>query len=216
MKTKLFLTAAVLAAATAGAACAADDFQPAAKGTIMLNVRVSDAIPWANSPLTTNTGAATGLDIRASSSLMPTIGLSYFVTDNISVEVIAGSTYHQIKAVGGTTNLKVYDTWLLPPTVTAQYHFMSKSRLSPYLGAGLGYMEFFAGKNLTALNVNLSDNFAPSVNAGLDYALTGKWSANLDVKQILYSTHANVNSGAMGSNVPLNPTVVSVGVGYKF
>ena len=54
------------------------------------------------------------------------------------------------------------------------------------------------------------------MNAGLEYALTGRWSANLDVKQILYSTHANVNSGAMGSNVPLNPTVVSVGVGYKF
>ncbi len=92
MKLKLLLATAAAMAVTAGAAYAADDFQPAAKGTIMLNVRVSDALPVANNTVTTNTGVDTGLKARASDSVVPTIGLSYFVTDNVSFEVIAGVT----------------------------------------------------------------------------------------------------------------------------
>ena len=47
-------------------------------------------------------------------AIMPTIGLTYFLTDNIAVEVIAGTTQHTVKAVGGTTNVEVHKTWVLP------------------------------------------------------------------------------------------------------
>ena len=216
MKLKLMLATAAVMAVTAGAAYAADDFQPAAKGAILLNVRVSEALPVANNQITTNTGAATGLRVRASDSVTPTIGLSYFVTDHVSLEVIAGVTDHQIKAVGPKTNVVVANTWLLPPTVTAQYHVLPKSRLNPYLGLGAGYMEFFSGVNKNGFTVGLSDGFAPSLNAGVDYALSGKWSVNLDVKKIYFKTDANINNGALGSKVYLDPVVASVGVGYKF
>ncbi len=118
--------------------------------------------------------------------------------------------------MGPKTDVQIATTWLLPPTVTAQYHFASKSRVSPYIGAGLGYMQFFSGQNKNGFKVGLSDGFAPSLNAGLDYALTGKWSANIDVKKVFFQTHANINNGALGSKVSLDPVVASVGIGYKF
>ncbi len=46
---------------------------------------------------------------------MPTIGLSYFVTDKIAVEVIAGTTRHTVKAVGAGTDVEVHKTWCCRP-----------------------------------------------------------------------------------------------------
>jgi outer membrane protein len=160
MKLQLALAAALTVVAVQ--AHAAEDFQPKAKGTILLNVRVSDAISAANSPITTPTGGATGLKVQATDSVMPTIGLSYFVTDHVALEVIAGSTKHTIKAVGPGTDVAVKDTWLLPPILSAQYHFAPKQRFSPYVGAGLGYMAFYAGTNRNGFNLRLTNGWAPT------------------------------------------------------
>lgn len=216
MSFKLLLAAALAAGATATAAQAAEDFQPKAKGTILLNVRITDAMPVANDPIKTAAGAASGLNAKATDSVMPTIGLSYFVTDHVALEVIAGATKHTVKAVGGATNVAVRDTWLLPPIVSAQYHFAPKARVSPYVGAGLGYMAFFSGTDRNGFKLKLTNGFAPALEGGVDVALQGRWSANLDVKKVFFKTDANVNNGALGSKVYLDPLVVSAGVGYKF
>ena len=42
------------------------------------------------------------------------------------------------------------------------------------------------------------------------------WYANIDVKQIFVSTKAKLNGGAIVAHTDLNPTVVGVGVGYRF
>lgn len=215
MKLKLILTAAAALAAVAGAA-RAEDFTPKAKGVWMLNLRVSGALPTANSAIDTRAGAATGLKVNVTDSVMPTLGLSYFVTDSIAVEAIAGATKHTVKAQGTGVDVAVKDTWLLPPTVTVQYHIHPKDRLSGYLGAGAGYMVFFSGKDRNGYNVHLTDGFGPVVQGGLDLALTGRWSANLDVKKVFFRPTANINGGALTSKVFLDPLIVSVGAGYKF
>jgi outer membrane protein len=216
MKLKLALAVALLTATAAVQAHAAEDFQPKAKGTILLNVRVTDAISAANSPINTSAGVATGLNVKATDSVMPTIGLSYFVTDNVALELIAGSTQHTVKAVGPGTEVAVRDTWLLPPILSAQYHFLPKARFSPYVGAGVGYMAFYAGTNRNGFNLHLTNGFAPAVEGGFDVALSGRWSANVDVKKVFFKTDASVNAGALVSKVYLDPLVVSTGVGYKF
>lgn len=216
MNYKMLIVAAGLAAVAAGSAQAADDFQPKAKGLLLLNMRVTDAISFANSPIKTPAGAATGLYAKATDSVMPTIGISYFLTDNIALEAIAGATKHTIKAEGAGASVAVRDTWLLPPILAAQYHFLPKDRVSPYLGAGVGYMAFFSGTNRNGYAVDLSSGFAPAVQAGVDVALAGKWSANLDVKKVFFKTDATINRGALGSKVYLDPLIVSAGVGYKF
>ena len=82
-----FALAGVAALALAGTA-QAQDFQPKEKGTLMLNTRITSVAPDQKDPIVTAAGAATGLNAEVGDDVMPTIGLSYFLTDNVAVEVI--------------------------------------------------------------------------------------------------------------------------------
>ena len=210
-----FALAGVAALALAGTA-QAQDFQPKEKGTLMLNTRITSVAPDQKDPIVTAAGAATGLNAEVGDDVMPTIGLSYFLTDNVAVEVIAGTTKHDVKAKGGATDVLVHQTWVLPPIVSVQYHFNPKGQVSPYVGAGLNYMLFYSGKDKNGFKVDIDNGFGYSLQAGLDVALKGKWSANVDVKKVFFETDASINGGALKTKVKLDPLVASVGVGYKF
>jgi outer membrane protein len=146
MNTTIFAAAAVAVLAVGGGA-QAEDFTPKAKGDIVLNVRATGVVPQGTDPITTLAGAATGLRADASYDVMPTIGVTYFFTDNIAAEVIAGTTNHTVKAKGPGVDLKIKETWVLPPIVTLQYHFAPQARVSPYVGAGINYMLFYSGED---------------------------------------------------------------------
>lgn len=213
IRTALLAGAAVLAlAGTANA----QDFTPKHKGLIMLNVRATDVAPDANDAITTAAGAATGLHVDVKDDVMPTIGLSYFLTDHVAIEAIAGTTKHTVRAQGPGTNIAVHDTWVLPPVVSLQYHFAPDAKVSPYVGAGLNYMIFYSGKDKNGFTVKLKDGFGYALQAGVDVATTGPWSVNVDVKKVFFETDAKINGGTLKSKVNLDPWVVSAGVGYKF
>ena len=206
-----------VALSLAGAAAAhAEDFQPNAAGTWMVNLRVTDVISDEDAKIKTAAGVDTGLKADVSDDVMPTLGVTYFFTDNIAADLTLGTTRHSVKVLGLAGNPKVYETWVLPPVLTVQYHFNPKGRVSPYIGAGVNYMLFYSGSDKNGFTVDLDDGFGLAVQAGVDYALQGKYSLNADVKKVFFDTDANINSGALKSKVDLNPWVVSLGVGYKF
>ena len=215
MKTATAILAAGLALGLAGAA-SAQDFQPKAAGVKMLNVRLTTVDPEAGDPITTLAGAPTGLSAEVEYDVMPTIGLTYFLTDHVAVEAIAGTTQHEVKAVGPGTDIAVHKTWVLPPVVSLQYHFAPEAKVSPYVGAGINYMLFYSGKDKNGFRVDIDDGFGYALQAGVDVALKDRWSANLDVKKVFFETDASVNNGALKTKVKLDPWVVSAGVGYKF
>jgi len=191
-------------------------FVPKTKGSWMLNVRATGVSPDAGDPIVTAAGAATGLRAEVSDDVMPTVGLSYFITDNIAVEVIAGTTQHTVKAVGAGTDVEVHKTWVLPPVLSVQYHPYPAAKFSPYVGAGLNYMLFYGDKDKNGFKVKLDDGFGYALQAGADLALTGRYSLNVDVKKVWFETDATINDGALKSKVKLDPWVVSAGVGYRF
>ncbi|MFT4934897.1 MAG: outer membrane protein [Pseudoalteromonas distincta] len=215
MKTTAAGLAAGLALTLAGAA-QAQDFQPKAAGTKMLNVRVTSVDPEAGDPITTLAGAATGLRAEVDTDVMPTIGLSYFFTDNVAVEVIAGTTKHTVTAKGPTTDVKVKETWVLPPVVSLQYHFAPSAKVSPYVGAGVNYMIFYDGSDKNNFDLDIDNGFGFALQAGVDVAVSGPWSANVDVKKVFFETDATDNRNGVKSKVNLDPWVVSAGFGYKF
>ena len=92
MKTKMIVAAA--AALLAAGAAQAQDFQPKAKGDVVLNVRITDVAPSGSDPITTLAGASTGLRAKVGYDVMPTIGVTYFFTDHIAAEIIARSGEH--------------------------------------------------------------------------------------------------------------------------
>jgi outer membrane protein len=222
MKRKMTLAAAVAVmtlasgAATGAMAQSANDWQVARKGDWIVTGRITEVSSGADDSIFTGGGVDTGLNVDVGHDVMPTLGFTYFLTDNISVEAILGATQHQIRARGGGTDVAVHETWVLPPVVTLQYRPMPEARVSPYVGAGINYMLFFDGKDQNGFTVDLEDGFGYALQAGADIALTGPWTLNVDVKKVWFETEATINGGALTSDVNLDPWVVSVGFGRKF
>ncbi|MBA4804843.1 MAG: outer membrane beta-barrel protein [Brevundimonas sp.] len=221
MKRMMMLAAAGAMALVSGAASGAmaqdaGGWQVARKGDLIVTGRVTSVSSDADDSIMTAAGADTGLNVDVGADVMPTLGFTYFLTDNISVEAILGATQHEIKAKGGATDVAVHETWVLPPVVTLQYRPMPEARVSPYFGAGVNYMMFFEGEDKNGFEVELDDGFGYALQAGADVALTGPWTLNVDVKRVWFDTDATINGGALEADVGLDPWVVSVGVGRKF
>lgn len=222
MKRNMTLAAAVAVmtlatgAATGASAQTANDWQVARKGDWIVTGRITDVSSGSDDSIFTSAGVDTGLNVDVGNSTMPTLGFTYFLTDNLSVEAILGATQHEIRAQGGATDVAVHETWVLPPVVTLQYRPMPEARVSPYVGAGLNYMLFFEGQDRNGFTVDLEDGFGYALQAGADVAITGPWTLNVDVKKVWFDTTATINGGALTSDVNLDPLVVSVGFGRKF
>ena len=93
---------AFAAAVSVGGAVKADttaDFTPKHKGLVLVNVRFTDVIPQDGQPIYLADGTDTTLRTKITDSVVPTLGLTYFVTDNLAVDLIAGTSYHAISAV---------------------------------------------------------------------------------------------------------------------
>ena len=216
LKTLILTAAAVAAFAAPAMAQTTTAWEMPKKGDLIVTGRITDVFSQADNAITTAAGADTGLKVDVGDSVMPTLGFTYFLTDHLAVEAILGTTKHDIRAQGGATDALVHETWVLPPVVTLQYRPLSSGRISPYVGAGVNYMLFYSGKDKNGFTVDLDNGFGYALQAGADIGIQGPWSLNVDVKKVWFNTDANINDGALKSDVDLDPWVVSIGVGRKF
>lgn len=165
---------------------------------------------------------------KVDNSVMPEIDLTYMATDNIGFELIAATTKHTASGTTGTTGGigDLASTWVLPPTLTVQYHFNPHGKVRPYLGAGVNYTLFYDEKASAGLqkavgktNVHMSDSFGWAAQAGVDFDITPKVFLNLDVKYIDIDTTARLRTTAIGTQtvkLHLDPLVFGAGVGMRF
>ena len=120
--------------------------------------------------------------------------------------------------------LDLGDVWILPPTLTFQYHFNGKS-VRPYVGAGVNYTIFYGADGGSVINnVSYDNAFGFALQGGLDINLnpnSDKWFFNVDLKKIYLRTDATVDaSSALGAtvvaDVKIDPYVIGVGFGMRF
>jgi len=168
-----------------------------------------------------------GEKVSVDNSAMPEVDVTYMVTDHIGVELIASSTKHSASGRTGTTGGigKLASTWVLPPTLTVQYHPVVDGPVRPYVGAGVNYTLFYAenaSKGLEAAvgktKVSMSDSLGYALQAGVDIDLNKQLFLNLDAKYLDISTVATLRTTAAGTQkvkVDLNPIVFGVGVGFR-
>jgi outer membrane protein len=210
------LLTAVIAglAGLAAAAAQAQDTGRLGQGDLLLNLRFTDIAPTGSDR--TLSGAATGLHAKASYDVMPTVGLTYFLTDHVAVEAIAGTTKHTVRAAGPATAVKVKETWVLPPVVSLQYHFAPKAPVNPYVGAGVNYMLFYGGDDKNGFHFKVKDGFGAALQLGADVAAHDRWTVNIDVKKVFFDTTATDRVAGLRTKISLDPWVVSGGFGYRF
>jgi len=154
-------------------------------------------------------------------SVVPELDFTYFLTDNIGVELILGTTPHEVEAVDSPLGASVDlgDVWLLPPTLTVQYHLMPKGDFSPYVGAGVNYTIFYGEDSGAALSIDYENSFGFALQAGFDYKIGDNLYLNVDVKKLWLQTDVTVDAGLtsdINADVDLDPWIVGVGVGMIF
>lgn len=220
--------AAMLAASAAVAAPAQAQSQDQdtgiAAGDFLVRTRAIMVSPTEKAgPITP--GIPTG-SVSVGDSFMPEVDFTYMLTDNVGAELIVATTKHDIKGTGAIAGLgEVASTWVLPPTLTLQYHFTPSSHVRPYLGAGVNYSLFHSSKTSSTLNtalgpttIKLDDSFGYALQAGIDVDIGHNLFLNADVKYIDLDTTARLRTGAATNrvDVSLDPFVFGIGAGFRF
>lgn len=227
MKTLLMLGGAALAAAAAPAM--AQDV-PDRAGHVQVKLLGTFVAPDGKiTAINVNLpGLPSTTQTKANDNVTPTIAVEYFVTNNISVETIAGMTQHDVDATAGLPAGAelVSDAKLIPATVTAKYHFDLAPKLKPYLGAGPAYFLWVgdepgaATRPFGVTRTDLSDEFGVVLQAGVDVAVGDKGlGLSLDVKRYFINTTARWFAGntlAIETEHKLDPWLISAGFSYRF
>ena len=187
--------------------------------------------------------------VNVKHNFVPEADITYMLTDHIGIEAIAGIANQDVElqdnglatlvttltggaaGAGLTDGFKIFDTWVLPPTITLQYHFMPENNIRPYAGVGVNYTAFLwddaSGQLESAVggpvHVNTRNGFTWALQAGVDIDWKDNWYFNVDVKYIDIETEASlfINGGPLaGTNLRVNtnvsPFVVGAGIGYRF
>ena len=218
-------TVMIALASAATVAAASAPAQAESAGDVLVRVRAIDVIP--NDSSGSILPSFPGEKVNVDSAIVPEIDFTYMVTDYIGLELIAATTKHHINGVTGTTGSigQLASTYVLPPTLTLQYHLIPTGKFHPYVGAGLNYTFFYKDKASGGLQaavgpttVHLSDSFGWAAQAGMDIDVADNLFVNFDVKYIDMRTKARLNTTALGLEtvkVKINPIVVGVGVGFR-
>lgn len=193
------------------------------KGDFMVRLSGVGVLPQdRDSKVSLNGQRLPGAHISTTNQAMPELTLEYFFTDNLSLDLIATSTRHEVAGHGGALGAKtdVGSAWVLPPTLTVAWHFRPHKRFNPYVGLGANLTWFHNMHGANGLKLNSGFTGGPSVNVGFDYQIVGNWFFNADVKQIFMRMHAWAQDPAetvrIRAHESLDPTVVSAGIAYRF
>ena len=175
------------------------------------------------SPDEKSTIGVIGGEAKVGGEVTPELDFTYFVTDNIGMELILATTKHSVSANGTALgDLDLGSVWLLPPTLTMQYHFTDLGKFKPYVGAGLNYTMFYNAKSgPVADSVKYKNKFGFALQAGGDFEMANDMFFNIDVKKLFLKTDVTVDAttaagAVVPANVTLNPWVFGIGIGKKF
>lgn len=182
-----------------------------------------------------------GGGVNISNSVIPEVDFTYYFAKNFSAELILGTTKHKVNttgsnlsAIGGSSSadINLGSVWLLPPTLTLQYHVPAGKVFKPYIGAGVNYTIFYsADKGTTVQGIKYQDKFAFAAQAGADFDISKKVFLNIDLKKVLLNTTATVDAanltpaGSPGlapvlqninADVKIRPWLIGIGIGRRF
>ncbi len=173
-----------------------------------------------------NGGSVNGVafsDLTYSDAVVPELDITYYFTKNIAAELILGVTPHDVNGAGSILGLgQIGKVWLLPPTLTLQYHFTDFGAFKPYIGAGVNYTVFFnqsVSNPLVVQELDVHDSWGLALQAGFDFMIDKHWGINFDVKKIFLQPDVTVTlvpNVRLTGGADLNPWIFGTGVTYRF
>jgi outer membrane protein len=157
---------------------------------------------------------STALGLSVNNKTIPEVDISYFINKNVAVELIL--TVPQKQTVNSSALATDIGTFKhLPPVMTLQYHFDNFADFKPYVGAGLNYTQITQVNLLDGgANIN-SHSWGAALQAGVDFPIDKNLSFNIDIKKLNLKTDVFVGGDNKGV-LKLNPTLIGVGLGYRY
>ncbi len=169
---------------------------------------------------TLDANGVAGEDADISTAYVPEIDFTYFFTDNLAVELIAATARHEVDGTGSLNGVDLGELYLLPPTLTAQYHITQiDPAFKPYFGAGINYTLFYNEDGGDVEQIDYDNAFGFALQAGIDIRVADGFYLNADVKKIFLETEWEIRDDALGNvkgDVEIDPWIFGVGAGYRF
>lgn len=194
--------------------------QAATEGNWMVRVRAVN-VNTANGSTPIPSLAVPSNAIHVEDKVIPELDVSYFFTKNLAAELIL--TYpqkHDVKVTSSAVGpFKAGSFHLLPPTLTAQWHFNPEGTFRPYVGAGITYSVYSSDKlrvpGVTGLHLD-RDYIGPAIQAGFDVKLTNNLFLNFDIKKAHVRSDVENDAGVKVSRVKVDPVLAGIGIGWRF
>ncbi|WP_414445390.1 OmpW/AlkL family protein [Burkholderia sp. 22PA0106] len=178
------------------------------QGDILMRLRAIEIAPNDR-----GSGTLSAINAGVNNAVVPELDFTYMIRDYLGVELILGTSRHQVNSnlgpLGGVN--------VLPPTLLLQYHFNHAGKVRPYVGAGLNYTYFYndglhVGDQGVAVH---KSSFGPALQFGVDVQVTKQFFVNVDLKKLWMHTDATLGGQSIG-RLHIDPIIVGVGVGMKF
>ncbi|MER9329764.1 OmpW family outer membrane protein [Mesorhizobium sp. M0488] len=129
-------------------------------------------------------GGVAGSNLSYSDTITPEFDISYFFTENITAELILATTSAKADGTGAIGTLgNVGKVWVLPPTLTLQYHISQFGAFRPYVGAGLNYTVFYNQSVGSADALHVKNTFSAAAGR-LRLHAGPALGVNFDVKKL--------------------------------
>jgi outer membrane protein len=181
MTNRLLAAATLAGALTASvAAVAVPQAAHAEQGPWLVRGRLLAVLPDEGASVT-----VLGGDLEIEDQFVPELDITYFFDKHWAAELILAVTPHEITHT--PTGLDIGEVWLLPPTLTVQYHFQPDDPdFRPYIGAGVNYTMFFGHDDAdpAILDADFDSSVGFALQAGFDIPIDEHWSINVDVKKV--------------------------------
>ena len=118
-------------------------------------------------------------DVDVDGQLTFEVDFTRFFGKHLGLELILATASHNVTLDGDSLG----SVSLLPPSLTAQWHFMPDAKVKPYVGVGLN-ATFFYETTGGIEDLDFSTSFGYVLNAGLDWKVGSTTYLNFDLKQI--------------------------------
>lgn len=106
-----------------------------------------------------------------------------------------------------------------PAILTGLYKVRRLGAFHPYAGAGTGYAIILKDHGASVSDLHVRNNFGFVLQGGTEYELARKWTLFADFKEVWLAVDAHgLITGVVPvtAHVKLNPSLVSVGLKYRF
>ena len=161
-----------------------------------------------------------GAGFSTEGRITPVVEAGIFVLDGLAVALsamaptatpnIAAGTFAGMGNLGDET-VGFY-------SLTGQYHLPIDDALTPYLGAGIGYMHVFDTTDGVVTDLNVASAVGGVVQFGVDMSVAEDIGVFADVKRYFISTTATGTMGttSLTADARVDPWVVSAGISIGF